>query len=111
MGNLLGIEKTDDKEDKDTEDTMDYREGQKFADHMKVMMHLFFASMYCHLLFLRLWFLPNAHSVNEINAFFPQVDQEQKSEFALKKSIKQQREFLPVFAVRQQLLNIVRDNK
>ena len=53
---------------------LDDREGQKFADHMK-------------------------------------VDQEQKSEFSKKKSIKQQREYLPVFAVRQQLLNIVRDNK
>ena len=38
------------------------------------------------------------------------VDQEKKSEFAKQKSIKQQREYLPVFAVRQQLLNIIRDN-
>ena len=38
------------------------------------------------------------------------VDQEKKSEFAKQKSIKQQREFLPVFAVRQQLLSIIRDN-
>ena len=36
LGNILGIEKTDDREDKATDDTMDYREGQKFADHMKV---------------------------------------------------------------------------
>ena len=39
MGNLLGIEKNNYKEDKDTEDTMDYREareGHKFAESMKV---------------------------------------------------------------------------
>uniref|UniRef100_A0A0N5A8Z8 RNA helicase n=1 Tax=Syphacia muris TaxID=451379 RepID=A0A0N5A8Z8_9BILA len=32
------------------------------------------------------------------------------SEFALEKSIKEQREYLPVFAVRQALLNVIRDN-
>ncbi len=73
MGDLLGIKKTDDREDKAADDDMDHREGQKFADHMK-------------------------------------VDQEQKSEFSKKKTIKQQREYLPVFACRQQLLNIIRDN-
>ncbi len=73
LGNLLGIEKENDREEKDLEDTMDHREGQKFADHMK-------------------------------------VDQEQKSEFSRKKSLRQQREYLPVFAVRQQLLKIVREN-
>ena len=36
LGNIMGIEKTNDKEDKDTEDNMDHRENQKFADHMKV---------------------------------------------------------------------------
>lgn len=32
------------------------------------------------------------------------------SEFALEKTIKEQREYLPVFAVRQALLNVIRDN-
>ena len=35
---------------------------------------------------------------------------EAASDFAKKKTVQQQRQFLPVFAVRQQLLNIVRDN-
>ncbi len=73
MGNLLGIEKENDKEAKDADDTMDHREGQKFADHMK-------------------------------------VDQEKKSEFAKTKTIRQQREYLPVYACRHELLKIVRDN-
>ena len=73
MGNLLGIEKENDKEDKDADDNMDFRENQKFADHMK-------------------------------------VDQEKKSEFAKSKTLKQQREFLPVYACRHDLLKIVRDN-
>ena len=73
LGNLLGIQKENDKEERDADDQLDHRDNQKFADHMK-------------------------------------VDQEKKSEFAKQKSIKQQREFLPVFAVRQQLLNIIRDN-
>ena len=74
MGNLLGIEKKDDKEDKDEDDRTDFKESQKFADHMK-------------------------------------VDQDGgKSDFSRQKTIKQQREFLPVFAVRQQLLQLIRDN-
>ena len=74
MGNLLGIEKTDDKEDRDADDRTDFKENQKFADHMK-------------------------------------VDQDGgRSEFSRKKSMKQQREFLPVYAVRQQLLQLIRDN-
>lgn len=35
---------------------------------------------------------------------------EASSEFAKKKSLREQREYLPVFAVRQELLNIIRDN-
>ncbi|KAK7593066.1 hypothetical protein V9T40_007818 [Parthenolecanium corni] len=35
---------------------------------------------------------------------------EAKSEFAKKKTMSQQREYLPVFAVRQELINIVREN-
>jgi len=74
MGNILGIEKTDDREDKDMDDRTDFRENQKFADHMK-------------------------------------VDQEGgKTDFSKKKTLKQQREFLPVYAVRQQLLQLIRDN-
>jgi pre-mRNA-splicing factor ATP-dependent RNA helicase DHX38/PRP16 len=38
------------------------------------------------------------------------VTQEAVSEFARTKTIKQQREFLPVYTVREQLLSIVRDN-
>uniref|UniRef100_A0A914EJD5 RNA helicase n=1 Tax=Acrobeloides nanus TaxID=290746 RepID=A0A914EJD5_9BILA len=37
-------------------------------------------------------------------------DTEAVSEFAMEKSIKQQREYLPVFAVRQKMLNVIRDN-
>ena len=74
MGNLLGIEKVDDKEERDLDDRTDFRENQKFADHMK-------------------------------------VDQEGgKTDFSKKKTLKQQREFLPVYAVRQQLLQLIRDN-
>jgi pre-mRNA-splicing factor ATP-dependent RNA helicase DHX38/PRP16 len=36
--------------------------------------------------------------------------QEKKSEFSKTKTLKQQREFLPVYAVRKELLRIVRDN-
>ena len=32
------------------------------------------------------------------------------SEFATRKSIRQQREYLPVFAVREDLLNVIREN-
>merc|ERR1719228_2382382 len=74
MGNILGIEKVDDKEEKDLDDRTDFRENQKFADHMK-------------------------------------IDQEGgKTDFSKKKTLKQQREFLPVYAVRQQLLQLIRDN-
>ena len=38
------------------------------------------------------------------------VQQEKKSEFSKTKTLKQQREFLPVYAVRKELLRIVRDN-
>lgn len=36
---------------------------------------------------------------------------EASSEFAAKKSIKEQRQYLPIFAIREELLNIVRDNQ
>ena len=35
---------------------------------------------------------------------------EASSEFAKKKSMKEQREYLPIFAVRHELLNVIRDN-
>ncbi|CAB4063508.1 DHX38 [Lepeophtheirus salmonis] len=73
MGNILGVKKEDDREDKNADDELDFKGSQKFADHMK-------------------------------------VNQESKSHFSKSKTLKQQREFLPIFAVRQQLLNIIRDN-
>merc|ERR1719154_614096 len=73
MGNILGVEKVDDKEDREADDNHDYRKDSRFADHMK-------------------------------------VDQNQATEFSKTKSLKQQREFLPVYAVRQQLLQLIRDN-
>ena len=74
MGNILGVEKVNDAEDRDLDDRTDYKENQKFADHMK-------------------------------------VDQDGgKSDFSRQKTIKQQREYLPVFAVRQELLQLIRDN-
>ena len=35
---------------------------------------------------------------------------EASSEFAQKKSIREQRQYLPIFAARSELLNIIRDN-
>lgn len=37
--------------------------------------------------------------------------QEAVSEFAKSKTIKEQREFLPVFSVRDELMNVIRENK
>jgi len=74
MGTLLGVEQTDDREAKDTDDHTDFREAQKFKDHM---------------------------NVNQEGG---------KTEFSRKKTMKEQREFLPVYAVRQQLLQLIRDN-
>ena len=73
LGNILGVEKKDDTEAKDTEDTLDHRADSKFAEHMK-------------------------------------VDQEQKSEFSKQKSLKEQRQYLPAYACRQEMLRIIRDN-
>ncbi|GAB0086524.1 pre-mRNA-splicing factor ATP-dependent RNA helicase PRP16 [Sergentomyia squamirostris] len=39
-----------------------------------------------------------------------QADNEKKSDFARKKTIQEQRNYLPVFAVRQELLNVIREN-
>lgn len=38
------------------------------------------------------------------------LESEAVSDFALQKSIREQREYLPVFAVRQKMLNVIRDN-
>ncbi|KAH9495949.1 Pre-mRNA-splicing factor ATP-dependent RNA helicase PRP16 [Bulinus truncatus] len=71
IGNIMGIKKTDDEEDKTEEPN--YREDHKFADVM-------------------------------------QDKNEAVSEFALKRSIREQRQYLPIFAVKNQLLTIIRDN-
>ena len=73
LGDILGVQKKDDTEANDTEDTMDHKADSKFAEHMK-------------------------------------VDQEQKSDFSKQKSLKEQREFLPAYACRQEMLRIIRDN-
>ncbi|KAF6208906.1 hypothetical protein GE061_014648, partial [Apolygus lucorum] len=75
IGNIMGVEKKDDKESEkgEGEPDADYKTGQKFAEHMK----------------------DSAPA---------------SSDFAKKKTIKEQREYLPVFAVRAELLNIIREN-
>jgi len=40
-----------------------------------------------------------------------EVDDSAVSQFALTKTMKEQREFLPVFSVRQKLLSIINDNQ
>ncbi|XP_028392273.1 pre-mRNA-splicing factor ATP-dependent RNA helicase PRP16-like [Dendronephthya gigantea] len=72
LGNLLGVEKK--KEDDGDNDGDDYKENQRFAEHMK-------------------------------------DKSESSSEFATQKSLKEQRQFLPIFSVRQELLNVIRDNQ
>ncbi|GFR03373.1 pre-mRNA-splicing factor ATP-dependent RNA helicase PRP16 [Trichonephila clavata] len=73
LGDIMGIKKVEETDDKNVEDNTDYKEDHKFAEHMK-------------------------------------KSSEGTSEFSRKKSILQQRQFLPVFAVRQELLNVIRDN-
>lgn len=70
LGDIMGIKKEDEK---GSEENVNYKSQQQFADHMK-----------------------------EKN--------EASSNFAKMKSLREQREFLPVFAVRQLLLNVIRDN-
>ncbi|XP_031625457.1 pre-mRNA-splicing factor ATP-dependent RNA helicase PRP16 [Contarinia nasturtii] len=75
MGNIMGVEKQkDDEDDKyDAEnDKTDYREGQKFAQHLG--------------------------------------EGVKKGDYAKRKKILEQRRFLPVYAVRQELLNVIREN-
>nr|XP_023024315.1 pre-mRNA-splicing factor ATP-dependent RNA helicase PRP16 isoform X1 [Leptinotarsa decemlineata] len=76
IGNIMGIKKKVDEEDKKFDkdnDTTDYKADHKFAEHMK-----------------------------ETGGA--------SSDFARKKSITEQRRYLPAFAVRQELLNIIREN-
>ncbi|KAK3872153.1 hypothetical protein Pcinc_022755 [Petrolisthes cinctipes] len=74
LGNLIGIKKEDETDDRKIEEgETDYKADQKFAEHMKIAT-------------------------------------EASSEFAKKKTIKEQRQFLPVFAVRQELSRIIREN-
>ncbi|XP_017782578.1 PREDICTED: pre-mRNA-splicing factor ATP-dependent RNA helicase PRP16 [Nicrophorus vespilloides] len=75
IGNIMGIKKKEDEDDKkynQADDSSDYRADHKFAEHM--------------------------------------TKSEASSDFARKKTIYEQRCFLPVFAVRQELLNVIRDN-
>ncbi|XP_067014242.2 pre-mRNA-splicing factor ATP-dependent RNA helicase PRP16 [Anabrus simplex] len=72
IGNIMGVPKKDDKEEA-KDDEMDYKAGQKFAEHIQDSSHA-------------------------------------SSEFAKKKTILQQRRYLPAFAVRQELLNVIREN-
>lgn len=76
IGNIMGIKKKEDEEDKKynkEDDTTDYKADHKFAEHMK-------------------------------------GSSEASSDFAKKKTILEQRRYLPVFAVRQELLNVIREN-
>lgn len=76
IGNILGVQKTDEADVKQNAvtDETDYKTDHKFAEHMK------------------------------------QHPSEASSEFARKRTLTEQRRYLPVFAVRQQLLNVIRDN-
>uniref|UniRef100_A0AC35FL85 Pre-mRNA-splicing factor ATP-dependent RNA helicase PRP16 n=1 Tax=Panagrolaimus sp. PS1159 TaxID=55785 RepID=A0AC35FL85_9BILA len=70
LGKLMGIK--EEKEDVEEEEKVNYKDSQKFGDHLQ-----------------------NMDSV---------------SIFAMEKTIKEQREYLPVFAVRQSILKVIRDN-
>ncbi|KAF7265584.1 ATP-dependent RNA helicase l(1)G0007 [Rhynchophorus ferrugineus] len=76
IGNIMGIKKQEDEEDKKynkEDDSTDYKTDHKFAEHMK-------------------------------------GSNEASSDFAKRKSISEQRRYLPAFAVRQELLNVIREN-
>nr|CAI5831091.1 unnamed protein product [Callosobruchus analis] len=76
IGNIMGIKKEKDEDDKRFDkdnDTTDYKADHKFAEHMK-------------------------------------DTGEASSDFARKKTILEQRRYLPAFAVRQELLNVIREN-
>ncbi|KAK2722129.1 pre-mRNA-splicing factor ATP-dependent RNA helicase PRP16-like [Artemia franciscana] len=74
IGNILGVKKEEEEERGFGEDEQNYKESQRFAEHMK--------------------------GVSEAT-----------SEFAKKRTMKQQRQYLPVFAVRQDLLQVIRENQ
>ena len=50
------------------------------------------------------------HRENQKFADHMKVDQDQKSAFAKEKTIREQREYLPAYACRQEMLRIIRDN-
>ncbi|KAL5999460.1 hypothetical protein ACLOJK_037745 [Asimina triloba] len=79
LGDILGVEKTEEQIDADTavvgvDGEVDFKEEAKFAQHMK----------------------EKGQAV---------------SEFAKSKSIAQQRLYLPIFSVREELLQVVRENQ
>ena len=75
LGNIMGIKKTDETDDRLIEEGVtDYKADQKFSQHMK------------------------------------EQGSGNSSDFAKQKTMSQQRQFLPVFAVKETLLQIVRDN-
>lgn len=71
IGNIMGVEKKEDSEDK--VDEANFKEDHKFADLMK-------------------------------------EKTEAVSDFAQERTIQQQRQYLPIYATRNQLLTIIRDN-
>jgi pre-mRNA-splicing factor ATP-dependent RNA helicase DHX38/PRP16 len=76
LGNILGVEKTNDREDlkqDGTDEGVDYKKSQQFSEYM-------------------------------------QDKNEAVSNFARQNTMKQQREYLPVYCVREELLNIIREN-
>ena len=50
------------------------------------------------------------HRADSKYAEHMKVDQEQKSEFSKQKSLKEQREYLPAYGCRQEMLRIIREN-
>lgn len=73
LGNIMGIEKVDDREKATEDDSVDYKKSQQFADLMG-------------------------------------DKSEAVSEFAKRNTLKEQRQFLPVYAVKEELLKIIREN-
>ena len=76
LGEIMGVQREDDREQlapDGSENDINYKDAQKFADHMK-------------------------------------DKSEAVSDFAKRRSLREQRQYLPVYAVRQELLNIIREN-
>lgn len=62
----------------------------------------------CHINFCLFFFLSLSYRAEQKFADHMKEKSEASSEFAKKKSLLEQRQYLPIFAVRQQLLNIIR---